>query len=84
MLVTDAHTAALNWATRTLTDELPDEDPSSIADRADMLTAIVAAEGIPIEVLIEWIHTRVPGKEWSGEEWRRFSAKYGQYSTEPR
>jgi hypothetical protein len=43
-----------------------------------MLTAIAAAEGVPIEVLIQWIHTRVPGKLWSGEEWRRFSAKYSQ------
>ena len=76
MIVTNAHTAALNWATRALSDELPDKDPSRIADRADMLTAIAAAQGIPIEVLIEWIHTRVPGKEWSGEEWRRFAAEY--------
>jgi hypothetical protein len=43
-----------------------------------MLTAIAAAEGVPIEVLIQWIHTRVPGKIWSGEEWRRVSAKYSQ------
>ena len=60
------------------TEELPDEEASSIATRAEMLTAIAAAEGVPIEVLIQWIHTRVPGKIWSGEEWRRFSAKYSQ------
>lgn len=74
MLLTDAHIAALDWAKRALSDELPDEDPASIADRADTLTAIAAAQGVRIEVLIEWIHTRVPGKEWSAAEWRGFTA----------
>jgi hypothetical protein len=60
------------------TEELPDEEASSIATRAEMLAAIAAAEGVPIEVLIQCIHTRVPGKIWSGEEWRRFSAKYSR------
>ena len=35
-----------------LTDELPDEEGSSIATGAEMLTAIAAAEGVPIGVLI--------------------------------
>jgi hypothetical protein len=60
------------------TEELPDEEASSIATRAEMLTAIAAAEGVPIEVLIQWIHTRVPGKIWSGEEWRSVSGKYSR------
>ena len=75
MITTDAHTAALNWASRALGEELPEEESSSIATRAEMLCAIAAAEGVPIEVLIQWIHTRVAGKIWSDEEWRRFSAK---------
>ncbi len=75
-MITDAHAAANDWATRALREELPEKEAGSIATRAEMLTAIAAAEGVPIEVLIEWIHTRVPGKEWSGREWRRFSAKY--------
>jgi hypothetical protein len=78
MITTDAHIAALDWTRRALDEELPDEEASSIAPRAEMLTAIAAAEGVPIEVLIQWIHTRVPGKIWSGEEWRRFSAKYSR------
>jgi hypothetical protein len=77
-MITDAHAAAIDWASRALSDELPDKEASSIATRAEMLCAIAAAEGIPIEVLIQWIHTRAPGKSWSGEEWRRFSAKYGE------
>lgn len=82
MITTEAHTAALNWTSRALSEELPDEEASSITTRAEMLTAIAAAEGVPIEVLIQWIHTRVPGKIWSGDEWRRFSAQYqnGQHS----
>ena len=60
------------------TEELPDEEANSIARLAEMLTAIAAAEGVPIEVLIQWIHTRVAGKIWSGEEWRRVSAKYSR------
>ena len=76
MITTDAHTAALDWTTRALREELPAEDASSIASRAETLTAIAAAEGIPIDVLIQWIHTRIKGKEWSAAEWRRFSAKY--------
>jgi hypothetical protein len=78
MITTDAHLAALDWTGRALSEELPNEEASSIATRAEMLTAIAAAEGVPIEVLIQWIHTRVPGKIWSGEEWRRFSAKYSR------
>ena len=78
MITTDAHIAALDWTRRVLSEELPDEEAGSIAARAEMLTAIAAAEGVPIEVLIQWIHTRVPGKIWSGEEWRRFSAKYSR------
>ena len=78
MITTDAHKAALDWASRALSEELPAEDIDSIAMRAEMLTAIAAAEGVPIEVLIQWIHTRIPGKQWSGDEWRRFSAKYAQ------
>lgn len=75
MLTTDAHTAALNWATRALSEELPDEEIGTLATRAEILTAIAAAEGIPIGVLLEWIHTRVAGKSWSSDEWRSFSAK---------
>ena len=78
MLTTDAHTAALNWASRALSEELPKEDASSITTRAETLTAIAAAEGVPIEVLIQWIHTRAPGKLWSDDEWRRFLAKYSR------
>jgi hypothetical protein len=75
-MITDAHAAALDWVGRALSNEQPDEEASSIATRAAMLTAIAAAEGVPIEVLIQWIHTRIAGKTWSGDEWRRFSAKY--------
>ena len=82
-MITDAHAAALNWASRALGEELPDEDASSIITRAEMLTAIAAAEGVPIEVLIQWIHARVPGKLWSGDEWRRFLAKYSVAAREP-
>jgi hypothetical protein len=78
MITTDAHSAALDWTRQALGEELPDEEASSIATRAEMLTAIAAAEGVPIEALIQWVHTRVPGKIWSGEEWRRFSAKYSR------
>jgi hypothetical protein len=77
-MITDAHAAALEWASRALQEELPEERASEIARQAEILCAIAAAEGVPIEVLIEWIHTRVPGKSWSGEEWRRFSAKYSK------
>jgi hypothetical protein len=77
-MMTDAHAAAIDWASRALRDELPAEEASSIATRAEMLCAIAAAEGIPIEVLIQWIHTRAPGKSWSDEEWRRFSAQYSK------
>lgn len=41
------HTAAIEWAIRALRKELPDKEASSIATRAEMLTAIAAAEGIP-------------------------------------
>ena len=78
MITTDVHTAALDWTSRALSEELPNEEPASIVTRAEMLTAIAAAEGVPIKVLIQWIHTRVPGKMWSGDEWRRYSAKYSQ------
>jgi hypothetical protein len=76
MITTDAHTAALSWVRLALSEELPDEDAGSVAARAEVLTAIAAAEGVPIEVLIQWIHTRVPEKTWSADEWRGFSAKY--------
>jgi hypothetical protein len=78
MITTDAHTAALNWASRALSEELPEERASSLARQAEILTAIAAAEGVPIEVLIQWIHTRVPDKRWSADEWRGFSAKYSK------
>ena len=78
MITTDAHLAALDRTRRALSEELPNEEASSIATRAEMLTAIAAAEGVPIEVLIQWIHTRVPGEIWSGEEWRSVSAKYSR------
>jgi hypothetical protein len=82
VITTEAHAAALNWTRRALSEEPPDEEPRSIAMRAEMLTAIAAAEGVPIEVLIRWIHTHIPGKSWSGDEWRRFSAQYhsGQHT----
>ncbi len=80
MITTDAHAAALDWAGRALREELPEKEADSIGTRAEMLCAIAAAEGVPIEVLIEWIHTRIPGKSWSGEEWRKFSAKYSEAS----
>jgi hypothetical protein len=52
-MITDAHVAAIDWASRALSEELPDKEASSIATRAEMLTAIAAAEGVPIEVLIQ-------------------------------
>jgi hypothetical protein len=78
MIDTPAHTAALEWITRALTAELPHEDAGNIQHRAETLAAIAAAEGIPVEVLIEWIHIRHRGKNWSPAEWRSFSAKYAQ------
>jgi hypothetical protein len=51
--------AALDWTGRVLGEEPPDEEASSIATRAEMLTGIAAAEGVPIEVFFQWIpHAR--------------------------
>ena len=59
MITTDAHIAALDWTRRALSEELPDEEANSIARLAEMLTAIAAAEGVPIEVFFQWIpHAR--------------------------
>ena len=52
MMTTDAHLAALDWTRRALSEELPDEEASSIATRAEMLTAIAAAEGVRPEELL--------------------------------
>ena len=74
--MTDAHAAAIAWVAKALAEELPDLNEEAITKRAQDLTAIAAAEGTPIELLIEWIHTPSPGKRWSPGEWRRWSALF--------
>lgn len=78
MITTDAQAAAQDWISRALSQELPDKAATRIARLAEILTALAATEGVPIEVLIYWIHTRAPGKSWSGDEWRRFLAHYNR------
>jgi hypothetical protein len=67
---------ALQRVTRALLDELSQQDPEMLGTRAESLVAIAEHYDVPFETLLAWAHTRVPGKQWSGAEWRRFCEKY--------
>jgi len=37
---------------------------------------------VPMELLIEWIDQRAPGKQWAGVEWQRWCRAYRRALTE--
>ena len=73
MILPDVREAALEQVERALGEELGD-DPL-LRTRAESLVAIAIAEGIDVDDLIRWIHYRVPEKEWSLDEFRRWAKK---------
>jgi hypothetical protein len=69
--MSNARHASVDWARRALLEELPDKRSTATA-QAENLVAIAEHFGVPIEVLIRWIHTPALGKQWHAAEFRRF------------
>lgn len=55
-----------------LIDELPHSERGELRERALSLIAIAEAAAVPIEELLQWIHTDAPTKEWSLAEFRAY------------
>jgi hypothetical protein len=72
---------ALERVARALSETLPPETPAADRDadalawRAETLVAIAEHFGVTDEELLLWVRTRMPGKEWSGAECRRWCEK---------
>ena len=66
-----AREAATDWVRRALTEELR-ENCGLMEERARNLVAIADHFGQPVELLIQWIHTPAPRKQWTAAEFRRF------------
>lgn len=62
---------SVEWVRRALAEELRDGSPL-VATRAENLVAIAEHYRVQTDVLIEWIHTGAPGKQWSAAEFRRW------------
>jgi predicted RNA-binding Zn-ribbon protein involved in translation (DUF1610 family) len=76
--MTDLRAAAVGWVQRALTEVLK-SDSDEIRTRAENLVAIAEEYRVPVQpVLLQWVHLRVPGKEWSGDEWTRYCGKYNE------
>jgi hypothetical protein len=68
------HTAALKWVVLALASELANHvRPVELLKRGNAMVAIAEANDVPIEAVIEWIHRRTPGKEWSAAEFRSYA-----------
>ena len=74
--MTDPRTAAVEWLTEALAAELPALAGDELAARAQALVAIAEQYGIPAEDAVKWVQFRAPGKQWSEEEFERWSTKY--------
>jgi hypothetical protein len=72
---------ALERVARALYESLPPATPSAdlapeaLAARAETLIAIAESFGVTDEELLIWTRYRMPGKEWSGAECRRWCEK---------
>lgn len=64
------------WVESRLALVRPHEDPSERAGHAEVLVMIAEQYELPIELLIEWIDTRAPGKLWAATEWRRWCQQF--------
>ena len=64
--------ASLRWVEQRLALMLPREPASELAGRAEVFVAIAERYDAPIELLIAWIDTKAPGKQWAAAEWRRW------------
>lgn len=62
---------SVDWIRRSLATELRDDSPM-MRTRAENLEAIMTTYDVPIEELIQWIHTDAPNKSWSAAEFRRY------------
>jgi hypothetical protein len=51
-------------------------DAHQVREHAEALIAIAEENEVRVESLLAWIHTSVPGKEWSLAEWRNWCALY--------
>lgn len=66
-----------------LTFEVPEASRNALEERAESLVAIAEKFGVPVQpVLLQWIHFRMEGKQWSGEEWTRYCVKYSEAKRE--
>ena len=74
--MTDIHDVSVRWAAERLQLMLSQENPSELAGRAEVLVTIAERYEFPIELLIEWIDTRAPGKQWAAAEWRRWCERH--------
>jgi ribosomal protein S27AE len=74
MMRTRPETEALNSIRHALKDEIG-ETPF-IGDTAEALHAIALQFDVRIADLLVWIHYRLPGKEWSAGEFRRWCEKF--------
>jgi NADH pyrophosphatase NudC (nudix superfamily) len=72
MSLRDNHAALEETVKQALRHEFPQVDEPALADRAQGLTAIAEAFDMRIGRLLQWIHTRIPGKQWSGQELTRY------------
>lgn len=62
-----------------LQHEVEDAYLEELRNRAESLVAIAEHFQVPVDpVLLRWCHYRAPGKQWSGEEWTRYCAKYDE------
>ena len=77
--------AAYNWVLQSLAKEsIPRSAPlltdADIAQARELLAEnllLIAEENeVPTEILVQWIHTGMPSKQWTTLEWRRWCDKY--------